>query len=222
MFKHDCLDVSCFGCLISMCFIFLYFHLFSTTEDVSHERTLQKYNYYYYYCSEIQLLLLLLLSNTIIIIIIIAQKYNHYYYYCSEIQLLLLLLLRNTIIIIIIAQKYNYYYYYYCSEIQLLLLLLLRNTIIISTIIAEYIHGHLSCSKHTMQSHYQPPLQKLRKFSGSHGGTSMYQHQLVIHGQSIGEYFMGIYMYVFVCLSYWCIYLWTNSETARWLCVHCY
>ena len=31
----DCLDKCCFGCLISMCFVFLYLHLFSETEHVS-------------------------------------------------------------------------------------------------------------------------------------------------------------------------------------------
>ena len=36
MFEHDCLDTYCFGCLISMCFVFLYLHLFSATERVSH------------------------------------------------------------------------------------------------------------------------------------------------------------------------------------------
>ena len=40
MFEHDCLDTCCFGCLICMCFIYLYWHLFSTTEHVSHGMTL--------------------------------------------------------------------------------------------------------------------------------------------------------------------------------------
>ena len=29
MFEHDCLD-TCFGCLICLCFVVLYLHLFST------------------------------------------------------------------------------------------------------------------------------------------------------------------------------------------------
>ena len=36
MFQHDCLDTCCFECLICMCFVFLYLHLFSTTEPFSH------------------------------------------------------------------------------------------------------------------------------------------------------------------------------------------
>ena len=31
------LDTCCFGCLICMCFIFLYLHLFSAIEHVSHK-----------------------------------------------------------------------------------------------------------------------------------------------------------------------------------------
>ena len=40
MFEHGCLDTCCFGCLICMCFVFLYLHLFSTTEHVSHGKVL--------------------------------------------------------------------------------------------------------------------------------------------------------------------------------------
>ena len=29
MFQHDCLDTYCFECLIWMCFVFLYLHLFT-------------------------------------------------------------------------------------------------------------------------------------------------------------------------------------------------
>ena len=36
MFDHDCLDTCCFGCLICMCFVFLYLHLFGAIEHVSH------------------------------------------------------------------------------------------------------------------------------------------------------------------------------------------
>ena len=36
MFQHDYLDTYCFECLICMCFVFLYLHLFSATEHVSH------------------------------------------------------------------------------------------------------------------------------------------------------------------------------------------
>ena len=38
MFEHDCLDTCCFGCLIHMCFAFLYLHLFSEIEHASHGR----------------------------------------------------------------------------------------------------------------------------------------------------------------------------------------
>ena len=40
MFQHDCLDTYCFECLICICFIFLYLHLFSATEHVSHAKAL--------------------------------------------------------------------------------------------------------------------------------------------------------------------------------------
>ena len=40
MFKHDCLDTCCFGCLICMCSVFLYLHLFSAVEHVSHGKAL--------------------------------------------------------------------------------------------------------------------------------------------------------------------------------------
>ena len=40
MFEHDCLDSCCFGCLICMCFVFLYLHLFSAIEHVSHAKAL--------------------------------------------------------------------------------------------------------------------------------------------------------------------------------------
>ena len=36
MFGHDCLDICCFGCLICMCFVFLFLHLFSAIEHVLH------------------------------------------------------------------------------------------------------------------------------------------------------------------------------------------
>ena len=39
-FEHECLDTSYFGCLICMCFIFLYLHLFSTIEHVSNGKAL--------------------------------------------------------------------------------------------------------------------------------------------------------------------------------------
>ena len=46
IFEHDCLDTCCLGCLMFMCFVFLYLHLFSTTEHVSHGKALCKYNHY--------------------------------------------------------------------------------------------------------------------------------------------------------------------------------
>ena len=49
MFEHDCLGTCCFGCLLCMCFVFWYLHLFSTIEHVSHGRVLLKYTHYYYY-----------------------------------------------------------------------------------------------------------------------------------------------------------------------------
>ena len=36
MFQHDCLDTCCFECLMCMCFVFLYLHLFSAIDHVSH------------------------------------------------------------------------------------------------------------------------------------------------------------------------------------------
>ena len=36
MFQHDCFNTCCFECLICMCFVFLYLHLFSAIEHVSH------------------------------------------------------------------------------------------------------------------------------------------------------------------------------------------
>ena len=53
MFQHDCLDTCCFECLMCMCFVFLYLHLFSAIGHVSHGKVLLKYAhyfcYYYYY-----------------------------------------------------------------------------------------------------------------------------------------------------------------------------
>ena len=40
MFEHDCLDTCCVGCLICMCFEFLYLHLFSAIEHVLHGKVL--------------------------------------------------------------------------------------------------------------------------------------------------------------------------------------
>ena len=40
MFEHDCLDTCCFECIIYMCFVFLYLHLFSAIEHVSHGKAL--------------------------------------------------------------------------------------------------------------------------------------------------------------------------------------
>ena len=40
LFQHDYLDTCCFECLICMCFVFLYLHLFSATEHVSHGKAL--------------------------------------------------------------------------------------------------------------------------------------------------------------------------------------
>ena len=40
MFQHDYLDTCCFECLICMCFLFLYLHLFSAVEHVSHGKAL--------------------------------------------------------------------------------------------------------------------------------------------------------------------------------------
>ena len=44
----NCLDTCCFECLICMCFVFLYLHLFSAVEHVSHGKALWKYAHYYY------------------------------------------------------------------------------------------------------------------------------------------------------------------------------
>ena len=43
MFEHDCLDTYCFERLICMCFVFLYLHLFSAIEHVSHGKALWKH-----------------------------------------------------------------------------------------------------------------------------------------------------------------------------------
>ena len=40
MFQHDYLDTYCFECLICMCFVFLYLHLFSAVEHVLHGKAL--------------------------------------------------------------------------------------------------------------------------------------------------------------------------------------
>ena len=40
MFQHDYLDICCFECLICMCFVFLYLHLFSAIEHVLHGKEL--------------------------------------------------------------------------------------------------------------------------------------------------------------------------------------
>ena len=40
MFQHDYLDTYSLECLICMCFVFLYLHLFSATKHVSHEKAL--------------------------------------------------------------------------------------------------------------------------------------------------------------------------------------
>ena len=40
MFQHDYLDTYCFECLILMCFVFLYLHLLSAIEHVSHGKAL--------------------------------------------------------------------------------------------------------------------------------------------------------------------------------------
>ena len=51
MFKHDCFDTCCFGCFLCMCFVFLYLHVFSITEHVSHlwKGALEISSLYYYY-----------------------------------------------------------------------------------------------------------------------------------------------------------------------------
>ena len=40
VFQHGYLDTYCFECLICMCFVFLYLHLFSAIEHVSHGKAL--------------------------------------------------------------------------------------------------------------------------------------------------------------------------------------
>ena len=40
MFQHDYLDTYCFECLICMGFVFLYLHLFSAIEHVSHGKAI--------------------------------------------------------------------------------------------------------------------------------------------------------------------------------------
>ena len=40
MFHNDYLDTCCFECLICVYFVFLYLHLFSTIEHVSHGKVL--------------------------------------------------------------------------------------------------------------------------------------------------------------------------------------
>ena len=44
-----------FECLICMRFLFLYLHLFSTIEYVSHGKALKKYAHYYYYYYKLSL-----------------------------------------------------------------------------------------------------------------------------------------------------------------------
>ena len=55
MFQHDCLDTYCLECLICMCFVFSYFHLFSACfkwKGALEMRSLYYYYYYYYYKGE--------------------------------------------------------------------------------------------------------------------------------------------------------------------------
>ena len=40
MFQHDYFDTCCFECLMCMCFVFSYLHLFSPIEHVSHGKAL--------------------------------------------------------------------------------------------------------------------------------------------------------------------------------------
>ena len=40
IFQHDYLDTYCLECLICMCFVFLYLHLFSAVEHVLHRKAL--------------------------------------------------------------------------------------------------------------------------------------------------------------------------------------
>ena len=40
MFQHDYFDTYCFDCLICMCFVFLYLHLFSAIDHVSQGKAL--------------------------------------------------------------------------------------------------------------------------------------------------------------------------------------
>ena len=40
MFEYNCLDTCCSGCLICMCFVFFYLHLFSAMEHVSRGKAL--------------------------------------------------------------------------------------------------------------------------------------------------------------------------------------
>ena len=47
MFQYDYSDTYCFECLIRMCFVFLYLHLLSAVEHVSHGKALQKFAHYY-------------------------------------------------------------------------------------------------------------------------------------------------------------------------------
>ena len=65
MFQHDYLDTYCFECLKCICFVFLYLHLFSAIEHVSHGKALKKYAHYYYYY---------------------YYYYHHYYYYILQLR----------------------------------------------------------------------------------------------------------------------------------------
>ena len=56
-FERECLGICCFKCLVCMCFVFLYLHLFSAIEHISHGR-----------CSRNMLIVI------IIIILIILSK----------------------------------------------------------------------------------------------------------------------------------------------------
>ena len=60
MFKHDCLDTCCFGCLIRVWFVFLYLNLFSALSMFHIERRSRN------------TIIIVIIMITIIIIIIIT------------------------------------------------------------------------------------------------------------------------------------------------------
>ena len=81
MFQQCYLDMCCFECLICLCFVFLYLHLFSAVEHVSHGTVLSK---------TLIIIIILIISGILFVGSLSAQQHT------SVSLPLLLLLFRQT------------------------------------------------------------------------------------------------------------------------------